>query len=244
MKLLITLILILIIILRFTNYNNLNLNKVYVLNLERRKDRMEFMDKQLKKFGIKYTRFNACDGKTLDKYKSDYDIYIHPRGKINKHKGQIGCSLSHIKILEDIVKNKYTHAMILEDDAEIINTNFKDNVNNLIKELPKDYNFVLLGGSILRGNLIKNKSYIIKGSKFPKTNWFLTGYIINYKFAKLILNTLKLEKTPFTIDEFLMRRFYPYVNYFLSVIPQLKQNRKFETDIIKSPVYSNVTIEF
>lgn len=239
-----TIILIFIVVLFYLYFNKLNVSKVYLINLERRPERLKFMDDQIRSLGISYEVFNACDGKTLEKYKDDYVKYIHPKGKINKYKGQIGCSLSHIKIWEDIVKNKYTHAMILEDDAFITNKNFKNYVNNLINELPENYNFVLLGGSNLCGNLIKNKKYIIKGSNLPKTNWFLTGYIINYKFAKLVLSILKKEKTPFTIDEFLMKRFYRYINYFVSYIPQVKQNRKFETDIIKSPVFSRITINF
>lgn len=227
-------------------YNNykLNVDKVFVLNLERRPDRMKFMDDQLKKLNIFYTRFNACDGQKLIEYKDYYNRYIHPKGKVNRFKGQIGCTISHIKIWEEVVKNKYTHALVLEDDAIILNKNFKTHVNNLIKELPEKYNIVLLGGSILRGRLIKNKSYIINGSKLPKTNWFTTGYIINYKFAKFVLNKMKKEKTPFTVDEFLMRRVYPFLNYYLSVVPQLKQNKAFETDIIKSPVYSKLIIDF
>ena len=41
------------------------LDNVYVINLERSKDRLKHIDGNLRKFGIKYERFNAIDGKKL-----------------------------------------------------------------------------------------------------------------------------------------------------------------------------------
>jgi hypothetical protein len=41
-------------------------DRVVVINLDRRTDRMDKLDPQLKELGIEYERFSAVDGKELD----------------------------------------------------------------------------------------------------------------------------------------------------------------------------------
>ena len=40
-------------------------DKIYVLNLHRRKDRLSGIDNRLKRFGIEYERFGATDGGSI-----------------------------------------------------------------------------------------------------------------------------------------------------------------------------------
>ena len=225
------------------NTQQLNQNNVFVINLERRKDRLKHVNNQLQKYNIKYTRFNAFDGKRLHQYKNEIDLYINKSSNIMKNNGQIGCSLSHLKLWEKVVEKKMKHALIFEDDVIILD-NFNERLKNIIKELPDDYNFVLLGGNIMRGSIIDGKQYILQGVNYPEFNWCLHSYLINYKFAEKLLIDIKRNKLNKTIDSHLSYDVYPHNKYYISSLPITKQDKKFKTDIIKYPDISTLFITF
>jgi len=98
---------------------------IYLINLERRPDRLERVDKILKKYGIEYTLVPAVDGKNLFPYNSSQYKKIfklkqglkRSYGELNP--GEIGCFLSHYIIYRDAYKNGYNTIWILEDDIEV-----------------------------------------------------------------------------------------------------------------------------
>lgn len=219
------------------DYDNFNNDNVFVINLERRKDRLKFVNNQLQKNNIKYTRFNAFDGKKLHQYKNEIDLYINKNSEIMKNNGQIGCSLSHLILWEKVVEKKMKHALIFEDDVIILD-NFNERLNNIIKELPEDYNLVLLGGTTMKGSLIDGKQYILQGANYPEFNWCLHAYLINYKFAEKLLIDIKNNKLNKILDSHLSYNIYPHNKFYISSIPITKQEKKFKTDIIP---YENMT---
>jgi GR25 family glycosyltransferase involved in LPS biosynthesis len=101
-------------------------NAVYI-NLESRTDRKEYVEEQLKLIGINATRFNA----------------------IKLENGAAGCSMSHLKCIENAKKNEWDHILIVEDDITFLNPLLF--VNNLNKFLTKhdDWDVVLIGGNII-----------------------------------------------------------------------------------------------
>jgi len=105
--LLVCIIIIIILILFYNKQNenfnnNFKINKTYVINLDSRKDRLQSIDKDLKKINLEYERFSACDGKKIEIYSKDIDKYFDKNNKLTP--GQIGCALSHIKIWEKAIK--------------------------------------------------------------------------------------------------------------------------------------------
>lgn len=96
---------------------------VYVINLDRRTDRMERLDPQLKKLGIKYTRFSAVDGKA--------------EGIDPANAGR----MSHQKLISQLNKQK---ALILEDDALFVD-NFQERFDEVMPDLPQDWDVLYLG---------------------------------------------------------------------------------------------------
>ena len=60
-----------------------NIQNVFYINLEHRKDRKEHVENELKKIGLNGQRFNAIKTKN----------------------GAIGCSMSHLRLLQDAHKN-------------------------------------------------------------------------------------------------------------------------------------------
>ena len=75
-----------------------DIHHCFYINLINRPDRKNHVEKQLEKIGLKGTRFNA----------------------IKLENGAIGCSMSHLKCLENAKKLGLPHIMIIEDDITFL----------------------------------------------------------------------------------------------------------------------------
>ena len=142
-----------------------DIKNAFYINLEHRIDRKVHVESELRNIGIKAKRFNA----------------------INMSNGAIGCSMSHLKILEDGLKNNVDHILIVEDDIQFLDVNkFKNQMNKFL-ETHDDWDVVLLGG-----NNIPPFEYIddscVKVSRCQTT----TGYLVGGHYINtLILNIRK-----------------------------------------------------
>jgi len=111
-------------------------DKVYCINLDRRKDRLENFKKEVEKYNLgEFERFSAYDGKTLDMPK--YNTTLNP--------GELGVILSNIDIINDAKIKKYDKILIIEDDCI-----FTDEILNIKKYfdlLPNDWEMLYMGGN-------------------------------------------------------------------------------------------------
>lgn len=98
-------------------------SKVILINLDRRKDRLEKISTQLDNLGITFERFSAIDGKELD---------INPIA---------AGTMSHQKVLET---NPESRILVLEDDAEFVD-GFNEKFAEAIQHLPSDTDIFYLG---------------------------------------------------------------------------------------------------
>jgi hypothetical protein len=120
----------------------LDINSVFpnkfCINLDRRPERLEKVCAEFDKHGIENVmRFTGIDGKDLD-YK----------GPLNA--GQMGCTLSHLFLLEHARDNHLDSILIFEDDV-LLSTDFNDRFNEAINELPGDWCMFYLGGNHFKG---------------------------------------------------------------------------------------------
>ena len=138
---------------RFTNIHN-NIDKIFVINLEESKERMNKIINQCEKANMKIERFPAINGKYINRNNVKNLIDNDFLGKIPN--GVLGCSLSHIKIWQKVAKSNYNNVLILEDDI-IIPKNFWYLFNIYYKKLPSDWDIVYLGGSNIYGKLLNDK---------------------------------------------------------------------------------------
>ena len=97
-------------------------------------------------------------------------------------KGAIGCSLSHFNIWKDILDNNINQTLILEDDANLP-TNFNNLLDFYIKDIPSDYDIILLGCKCLDCANYK---------KYRKVNrfWLTHAYIITKKCIEKIYDKM------------------------------------------------------
>ena len=108
-------------------------DKVVVINLDRRQDRMEQLDPQLKRLGIEYERYSAIDGLAEG---------INPI-----HAGR----MSHIEVMKQVTGL----TLILEDDALFVD-DFNQRFEEVMPDLPSDWDIFYLGALVDRtsGKLI------------------------------------------------------------------------------------------
>jgi GR25 family glycosyltransferase involved in LPS biosynthesis len=101
-------------------------DKVIVINLDRRTDRMEKLAPQLEKLDIQYKRFSAVDGKKLD---------IDPI---------VAGLQSHLQVMKQIAGQR---VLILEDDAQFVE-DFNEKFEKVMQTLPEDWDIFYLGALV------------------------------------------------------------------------------------------------
>ena len=112
--------------------------------MKRRPDRLYKTKKRLNKYNIKYEVFEACDGKK--KYiETYYNNIIKKKPTHLKNTGELGCILSHLRLIQIAKKNNYKNILILEDD--ILLHKFFDRLLFKIEKVPDNYDILYLGCS-------------------------------------------------------------------------------------------------
>jgi glycosyl transferase family 25 len=157
------------------------LNNVYYINLEKRTDKNEDIKKILEPICNNYTRFNA----------------------IEKEKGYIGCSMSHLAVLNIAIEKDHDYVVICEDDFQVVNNKYLlKNINLLMSNF--DWDVILLCS--YNSDYVNTKYENIKIITSAQTT---TAYIVNKKYYKTlqnnfkegVLNLIKTDrKTEYAID--------------------------------------------
>ena len=147
-----------------------DIKNIFYINLEHRTDRKEHVEKELLNIGLKEVqRFNA----------------------IKMENGAIGCSMSHLRILQDAQKNNLDHILIVEDDISFLDPElFKNQLNKFFETHKNNWDVVLLAGN----NMPPYKNIddtCIQVSRCQTT----TGYIVNGHYIKTLLQNVKIGLT-------------------------------------------------
>lgn len=197
------------------------IDKIYLINLKKRQDRLIKVDTLLKSLGgifSNYKRIEAVYGNDLSEDEIKKLLSIKTQYNYNnpllyediKTLGSIGCYLSHINIWKDVIKNNYNNVIILEDD---IKTNMKLNkIMKYIKNIPKDYDIAYLDYYCdgCDNNIIAN-SYWYE-NKIDKI-YLTSAYIINNNAIK------KLLEKAFPIET----QIDNYINYYTILTNNFKR---------------------
>ncbi len=93
----------------------------YVINLEKDAERRASITQQLNELGIKFSLFNAVDGRKLsaDALARQYAKATAIADYREMTAGEIGCALSHIGVYKEMLRVDCKHALVLEDDAQL-----------------------------------------------------------------------------------------------------------------------------
>ena len=117
------------------NILNTYTKKIYVINLEKNIIRRNYILTIMKKYGISFKLVLVKKIKNID-----YTYYCKYNNNISI--SELGCGISHLWCLNDIVKNKYKNSIIFEDDI-IFHKNFEAKFFDIIQK--QYYDFLLLG---------------------------------------------------------------------------------------------------
>lgn len=185
--------------------------KIFVINLKRDVEKKKNMKSLLE--NLNYEIIEAVDGKTLNN--NDFIInknFFTPYDKSTLKLGEVGCSLSHLKIWKKIVNENLDKAIILEDDIQNI-CDF-----NILNNIKSDYDLLYL----IRKKVNNCDEKIIeKLSNLdivePSFSYWTSGYVLTFDGAKKLLST-NFENNLIAVDEYLpimcgCNHFNDYLNF-------------------------------
>ncbi|MGB0498232.1 MAG: glycosyltransferase family 25 protein, partial [Rubricella sp.] len=102
---------------------------IYLINLDRRPDRLGRLAARFSELGLDFTRIEAIDGAACPA--DEIDPHFLPKGPLGQlGQGDKACTLSHFRALEAFLATDAEAAVIFEDDVEIA-ADFPDIVADL-----------------------------------------------------------------------------------------------------------------
>jgi len=160
----------------------------FYINLDSRPDRKQYMEDHLKTVGICAERFKA----------------------VKLTNGALGCSISHLKLLERAKKHNWEHILIMEDDIKFLNPIIFTQQLTRFLQLHKEFDVLLIAGNNAPP-FTNIDDTCVKVTRCQTT----TGYLVrNHYFDTLIQNIREgiqnLMKTPdkhdlYAIDKYWFR---------------------------------------
>lgn len=118
---------------------NSQYQKIYVINLDHRRDRMSKVKTLLDKYKINYSRFSAINGRRPDIYNHWYKKMVSNKKCKLRSPGSFGYLLSFFYILNDAITNKYERILVMDDDVL-----FHRDLDNIIEKLSIPINWKLI----------------------------------------------------------------------------------------------------
>lgn len=139
------------------HFNNSGIDYIFYINLDKDLKKMELMENSLESLDIPFQRFSAIKPERQDvcpkaKYESlfksskflecrDYFGEISDHLNLDQYQlGTLGCYLSHIQLLEDILEmeDHPDTVLILEDDCMLTQENLRE-ITKTLENLPLDW---------------------------------------------------------------------------------------------------------
>lgn len=206
-----------VILTAFGKANN-QINKIFIINLDRQTERWELIKKELKNIPTNVNinlsnfseRFSAIDAKKKllnntkinSTYKLQDQYFVDPDPRLLKiirekeinielTNQETAVALSHISVWEKIIFKDVSNALILEDDVYFENK-FSKTLNLLWEEIESsslDFDIIFLSYKKVEHNPDIKK--VSKNLSVPKRGiWWFSGYILSNNGAKKLLSKL------------------------------------------------------
>ena len=206
------------------------INEAFVINLDRREDRMKKLFTHNPELEGRVQRFSAYEGRKI-KLTPALARLFRPHDFLWK-KAIMGCALSHLQLWWQLANENpdIENYLILEDDVKF-QPGWEEKWNAAVAHIPEDYDVIYLGG-ILPPNRagfeqMKEKvnpffSRVIPNQMFGQNppnryfHWCNYSYILSRKGAQKILDTL-LERDGYytSADHMVCNRVDKLNHYFL-----------------------------
>jgi glycosyl transferase, family 25 len=164
--------------------------KVYVINLDKDIDRLQWMDRQLSVHKLAYSRIPAVNGADV---RTQHEAYCSDPHRSHLGAAEIGCLLSHVNAWRLITQSDDEHGFVLEDDVHV-----SDDFGDLLRTMyldPKELCVHKMETDHANVTLLRKPSYAVGDRKAYKlqTNHGAAGaYILNKRTASHLLNYVHL----------------------------------------------------
>lgn len=183
-----------------------NKNNTFYINLDRRTDRRDKMEKQFDFFNIEATRWKACEPNNIT------SLFID-----NLTESQKSCGQSHINIWKYIVDNNIEYALILEDDIS-----FDYKWKEKLKQFDFPYFSLIYLGTLSFNDINKWHNH--------RNCILCSSYIISKNLANLLVELSYVIK--FTNIDFVLHSFQKYNNvYSYTFFPYLSIQNSYDSDV-------------
>lgn len=176
----------------------LNCDKIYLINLPHRVDRLRVAKMQFAKAGISnYTVFPAIDARKLG-----------IKGVVEDNQGLIGCFLSHYFILQGALLNGYKRIAIFEDDVLMVEY-FKTKFSHGISQVPDKWQMLYLGYYERTGAA---KVQVSENVTIPKNTWGTHAYMVQNDGIEIMYDNLQSIRSHIDvqISEDIVPKMYTY----------------------------------
>lgn len=200
-----------------------NIEKFYLITIERSQERRKKNIENIKKF-IKDTYgkdIHVCgvDGEKLQQHEIG-DLVLEDIIEVNEHTditlshagslvfmtefpyrppfmnaSEIGCFLSHYYIWKDMIENEIPYAVVFEDDTKINTKIFSEHLEKIMENAPENFDII----SLYKHEKQLDQKYINYNDFFDLTHskvWGTSAYIISLDAVKNIINAVIPVKYP------------------------------------------------
>lgn len=176
----------------------MQVEKIYLINLEHRKDRLKECAEIFEREGLtNWERFDAVGffkpDPRIDAHKEDFEKYNEELKPGNERhiKGSFGCILSHYYVIKDAKEKGYKSILILEDDFEFTE-GWRDNIQKCADDL-LDYEWNMFYLSI--NNTPSPKRIVTENISQPTRGLTTSAYILKQEMYDPILEgVLKFKR--------------------------------------------------
>lgn len=197
--------------------SKLSLDRIFMINLKRRPERREKMERLFDEIGIEAEHFPAVDGKELSterllemgvRFLPGYEDPYHHRAMTM---GEIGCFLSHYNIWVMMVRKQLKEVLILEDDIRF-EPYFRQNAVRILNQARNaaQYDLIYFGRKRLKEEsepAVENADNLVHAGY----SYWTLGYVISLQGALKLLAAKPLDKL-IPVDEFLPLMFDRHPN--------------------------------
>ncbi len=172
-------------------YKEHDIPPIWVVNLKESSDRQKYISNHLQELGLDFQLIEAVNGRELSEAElaALYDP-VQAKKLILREMapGEIGCSLSHLKIYQKMIDENVAEVLVLEDDAQIDPECLE--ILQHKNRFPPDWELMLLFHDGEHHTSFRKRRKILKqyrAVKFINPPYGTLGYITKLSAARKLL---------------------------------------------------------
>ncbi len=205
------------------------LKQTLYINLDRDEHRRRLIRAELDRIGLTATRLPAVDQLAVPPDLAGYFAHIVHKRPPLLVPGAIGCYASHLRAYKQIVGERATATLVVEDDA-VLEDDLAEVIRHTLAMLPAGWDMVHLGQSSRHGvkplATLPNGRKLVRYSRIPSGT---VGYLISLAAAKKMLDPAILRFWAIDLDT---RRPWVFdLDVYGVVAPPIRPNKKLPSTI-------------